>query len=242
MSTSQPSPETGADPGAPGAVVTAPPPEDIAPAADALAASSEVVANSLGEYYTAWWRKVRSGDSGVLPVIIGLVAIVIVFEVKTSLFLSAGNIVNLFNQAVVFIMFAIGEVFVLLLGEIDLSMVFVAGIGAGLMAALVAPALQPALVVGHPGRAQRHDGDRPHIRHAHHPPAAAGVHRHAGWLHRLAGRDDLDVRHLPHRRRWRHFHLQQGLARPGRWQYERRRQLDRDDRGRRGLRRLLDLP
>ena len=139
MSTDQPSPETGADPGAPGAVVTAPPPEDIAPAATALAASSEVVADSLGEYATAWWRKVRSGDSGVLPVIIGLVAIIVVFELKTSLFLSAGNIVNLFNQAVVFIMFAIGEVFVLLLGEIDLSMVFVAGIGAGLMAALVAP-------------------------------------------------------------------------------------------------------
>ncbi len=139
MSTDQPSPETGSDPGAPGAVVTAPPPEDIAPAATALAASSEVVADSLGEYATAWWRKVRSGDSGVLPVIIGLVAIIVVFELKTSLFLSAGNIVNLFNQAVVFIMFAIGEVFVLLLGEIDLSMVFVAGIGAGLMAALVAP-------------------------------------------------------------------------------------------------------
>ena len=52
-------------------------------------------------------------------------------KLKTSLFLSAGNIVNLFNQAVVFIMFAIGEVFVLLLGEIDLSMVYVAGIGAG---------------------------------------------------------------------------------------------------------------
>ena len=121
-----------------------------------LAASSEVVADSLGEYATAWWRKVRSGDSGVLPVVIGLVVIIIVFELKTSLFLSAGNIVNLFNQAVVFIMFAIGEVFVLLLGEIDLSMVFVAGIGAGLMAALVAPALQPPLVAGHPGRAQRH--------------------------------------------------------------------------------------
>ena len=107
-----------------GAVVTAPPPEEVIPADAALAASSEVLADSLSEYVTAWWRKVRSGDSGVLPVVIGLVAIVIVFEVKTSLFLSAGNIVNLFNQAVVFIMFAIGEVFVLLLGEIDLSMSF----------------------------------------------------------------------------------------------------------------------
>jgi D-xylose transport system permease protein len=139
MSSDQPNPETGEDPGTRGAVVTATPVEDIAPAASTLAASSEVVADSLGEYATAWWRKVRSGDSGVLPVVIGLVAIIIVFELRTSLFLSAGNIVNLFNQAVVFIMFAIGEVFVLLLGEIDLSMVFVAGIGAGLMAALVAP-------------------------------------------------------------------------------------------------------
>ena len=69
--------------------------------------------------------------------VVGLIAIVVVFQVQNSLYLSAGNIVNLLNQTVVFLLFAMGEVFVLLLGEIDLSVVFNAGIGAGLMAALI---------------------------------------------------------------------------------------------------------
>ncbi len=131
----------GSEPPVPrGAVVTEAPPDELpAPDSVVVIASAEVLANTLPEYVRAWWQRVKAGDSGVLPVVVGLVVIVAVFEIRTSLYLSAGNIVNLFNQAVVFIMFAIGEVFVLLLGGIDLSMVFVAGIGAGLIAALVAP-------------------------------------------------------------------------------------------------------
>lgn len=98
-----------------------------------------MVAATLGEYVVAWWRKARSGDSGVLPVVVALVLIVIVFQILRHRFLSAGNLVDLFNQMVVFALFAMAEVFVLLLGEIDLSVVYNAGIGAGLMAALVAP-------------------------------------------------------------------------------------------------------
>jgi D-xylose transport system permease protein len=147
----QPPAGSGEAPDPAGAVSTDEPVEDTTPAT-ALAAAPDVLANTLGDYARAWWRRVQSGDSGVLPVVIALGAIIIFFELKTSLFLSAGNIVNLFNQAVVFILFAIGEVFVLLLGEIDLSMVFVAGIGAGLIAALVAhPYLLPwwlAVLVG----------------------------------------------------------------------------------------------
>jgi D-xylose transport system permease protein len=112
-------------------------PADEAAAALALAVAAEVVANDLRSYLRAWWQRVRGGDSGVLPVVVGLAVIVVVFEIRTSLYLSAGNIVNLLNQAVVFVLFAIGEVFVLLLGEIDLSMVFNAGIGAGMVAAFV---------------------------------------------------------------------------------------------------------
>jgi D-xylose transport system permease protein len=105
----------------------------------ALTTSPEVVAATLGDVVRGWWVRVRSGESGVLPVLGGLVAIVVIFQVSNSLFLSAGNIVNLLIQAVVFMMFSVGEVFVLLLGEIDLSVVYVSGIGAGLTAALVAP-------------------------------------------------------------------------------------------------------
>ena len=105
----------------------------------ALTAAPEVVADTLVDYASAWWRRVRSGDSGVLPVVIALLVIVVFFQIKEPKYLSAGNLVNLFNQLVVFAIFAMAEVFVLLLGEIDLSIVYNAGIGAGLMAALVAP-------------------------------------------------------------------------------------------------------
>ncbi|HTV10496.1 MAG TPA: hypothetical protein VME20_01415 [Acidimicrobiales bacterium] len=113
--------------------------EEPAAAEVAIAAAPEIVADTLGQYVRAWWRRVRSGDSGVLPVVVALVLIVVVFQIKEPKYLSAGNLVNLFNQLVVFALFAMAEVFVLLLGEIDLSVVYNAGIGAGLMAALVAP-------------------------------------------------------------------------------------------------------
>jgi D-xylose transport system permease protein len=113
--------------------------EDTSQVARASLLASEVVANTLGEYLAGWWRRVRSGESGALPVIGGLVAIIAIFEAQNSLFLSGPNLVNLLQQAVVVVMFGMAEVFVLILGEIDLSVVYVAGIGAGLMAALVAP-------------------------------------------------------------------------------------------------------
>ena len=37
----------------------------------------EIVTNSLQQYLRAWWAKVRSGDTGVLPVIIALVAVTV---------------------------------------------------------------------------------------------------------------------------------------------------------------------
>jgi D-xylose transport system permease protein len=121
------------------AVVTEPHGLDDRAAEAALMAAPEVVADTLVDYAKAWSLRVRSGDSGVLPVIIALLAIVVFFQLEKHEYLSAGNLVNLFNLMVVFAIFAMAEVFVLLLGEIDLSIVYNAGIGAGLMAALVAP-------------------------------------------------------------------------------------------------------
>jgi D-xylose transport system permease protein len=63
-------------------------------------------------------------------VVIGLVAIVVYFQVRNSLFLSAGNLVNLLIQGTPFILLGMSEVFVLLLGEIDLSVGYNAGVGA----------------------------------------------------------------------------------------------------------------
>ncbi|HEV2450833.1 MAG TPA: ABC transporter permease [Streptosporangiaceae bacterium] len=115
--------------------VQGPPPETTAEAEAAAAESArlaapEIIAGSLGEYARIWLRRVRAGESGALPVTIGLVAIVVYFQVRNSLFLSAGNLVNLLIQGTPFILLGMAEVFVLLLGEIDLSVGYNAAMGA----------------------------------------------------------------------------------------------------------------
>jgi D-xylose transport system permease protein len=115
-------------------------------APDLTAAAVEVippaiVAQSLSQYVRAWSARVRGGDAGVLPVAIALVAVAIVFTIVSPnhVFLSASNLVNLFDQSAVFIVLAMGEGFVLLLGEIDLSIGYVAAIGGIVAAQLVQP-------------------------------------------------------------------------------------------------------
>ncbi|HEY3954862.1 MAG TPA: ABC transporter permease [Streptosporangiaceae bacterium] len=96
----------------------------------ALATSPDVMADSFGEYARLWLRRVRGGESGALPVVLGLIAIVIYFQVRNSLFLSAGNLVNLMTQAAWIMMLGMAQVFVLLLGEIDLSIGYSSAMGA----------------------------------------------------------------------------------------------------------------
>jgi D-xylose transport system permease protein len=98
--------------------------------AEAALAAPEVIASSLGEYLKIWVSRVRNGESGALPVILGLVAIVVYFQVRNSLFLSAGNLVNLITQAAWIVLLGMAEVFVLLLGEIDLSIGYTSALGA----------------------------------------------------------------------------------------------------------------
>ncbi|HEY2577542.1 MAG TPA: ABC transporter permease [Streptosporangiaceae bacterium] len=104
--------------------------DDAAMAEAVLASTPELIAGSLGEYGRIWAKRVRSGESGALPVVIGLVAIVVYFQVRNSLFLSSINLVNLMTQAAWIVMLGMAEVFVLLLGEIDLSIGFTSVIGA----------------------------------------------------------------------------------------------------------------
>jgi D-xylose transport system permease protein len=72
-----------------------------------------------------------------LPVVAGLVLISALFQSLNSNFLSAGNLVNLLVQGAAYMLLAMGEVFALLLGEIDLSIGFVSGIGGILTAEMV---------------------------------------------------------------------------------------------------------
>src|SRR2546429_2832069 len=120
---------------------TAPDPTAAAEAAT-LEVPPELVAQSLGEWFRAWLTRIRSGDSGVLPVILALLIITIVFQAisPNHVFLSAGNLVNLFQQSAVFIVLAMGELFVILLGEIDLSIGYAGGVGAAIPGQLVQPA------------------------------------------------------------------------------------------------------
>jgi D-xylose transport system permease protein len=103
----------------------------------ALAANPELMANSLGEYLRGWVARVKGGESGVLPVIGGLLLISILFQTLNSHFLTAGNLVNLLIQGSVYMLLAMGEIFALLLGEIDLSIGYVSGIGGIITAELV---------------------------------------------------------------------------------------------------------
>jgi D-xylose transport system permease protein len=113
-----------------------------APDAAGVGVPPEIVAQNYRDYLRGWWARVRSGDSGVLPVIAGLAIIVVVFQVISphNVYLSAGNLVNLFQQSAVFMVLAMAEGFVLLLGEIDLSVGYVAAVGAVVAVQLVQPA------------------------------------------------------------------------------------------------------
>ena len=125
-------------------------PDDIAAEAEAapdLTAAAvdvippEILAQSLAQYLKAWFVRVKSGDAGVLPVVAALVAVTVVFQVVSPnhVYLSPRNLVDLFDQSTIFIVLAIAEGFVLLLGEIDLSIGYVAAIGGILAANLVQP-------------------------------------------------------------------------------------------------------
>lgn len=127
--------------GAPGPALAgrgSPTPSEALPAHATAAAVPATVAESLGEYVRSWLKQVRSGESGVLPVVGGLALLVVIFQSQNSTFLSAGNLTNLLVQSAVFILLGMAEVFVLLLGEIDLSIGYVAGIGAVVTAELAA--------------------------------------------------------------------------------------------------------
>jgi len=93
-------------------------------------AFKNVEPQSFGDYAQNYWQRVRSGDIGSLPIILGLVAIVIIFQSLNENFLTARNFVNLIVQMAGITAMAYGVVFVLLLGEIDLSIGYVSAVAA----------------------------------------------------------------------------------------------------------------
>ncbi|MFD4506296.1 sugar ABC transporter permease [Streptomyces sp. NPDC058457] len=88
-------------------------------------------------YITEFKRRVKGGELGSLPVVVGLIIIWTIFQVKNSLFLSADNLSNISYFLAATGMLAIGLVFVLLLGEIDLSVGSVSGLASTVFAVFV---------------------------------------------------------------------------------------------------------
>jgi D-xylose transport system permease protein len=131
---------TATEPAGPG--ITGPDADNPAVVSDddaAVVIAPEILANSLGDYFAAWGKRIKSGESGAVPIMVGLVLIVIFFQIEQSQFLTAGNIVNLLVQSAVFILFGAAEIFVLVLSEIDLSVGYVAAVVGFTIAELIAP-------------------------------------------------------------------------------------------------------
>ena len=95
--------------------------------------------DTIGQYVRRWWVDVKSGELGSLPIVVGLLIICIVFQTQNDRFLTAGNFVNLLLQTAPYAVIAMGVTFALLLGEIDLSIGFVSGVGGVLTAILLTP-------------------------------------------------------------------------------------------------------
>lgn len=82
-------------------------------------------------------RRIRSGDLGALPVVVGLVLIAVVFQALNPVFLSSANLVNLTLESCSVGVIALGIVCVLLVGEIDLSVGSVGGLSGAVLAVTV---------------------------------------------------------------------------------------------------------
>jgi D-xylose transport system permease protein len=91
---------------------------------DALAAGRSTLATQF--------RRIWQSETGLGPILIGFAALVVYFYIRSPVFLSAGNVTNLFVQATIFILLGMAEIWLLLMGDIDLSIGYTAGISGGL--------------------------------------------------------------------------------------------------------------
>ena len=92
---------------------------------------------SLSTVAHNYWSKVKSGDIGSLPAILGLIALAAIFTTMSEFFFTNRNFANLLTQAAPVIVIAMGLVFVLLLGEIDLSAGYASGVTGAVLVLLI---------------------------------------------------------------------------------------------------------
>ncbi|WP_248240515.1 sugar ABC transporter permease [Microbacterium kunmingense] len=109
------------------------------------------VEGGLMDQVRAWLQRVRGGDMGALPAIGGLLVLAVLFSTLSPFFLTERNFANLLNQAATLVVLGMALVFVLLLGEIDLSAGVTGGVGMALFVVLTAQFGVPwplALLIG----------------------------------------------------------------------------------------------
>lgn len=87
----------------------------------------------------AWFSRVRGGEMGVLPAVAGLIVLFVGFTLASPFFLTDRNFANLLTQAAPYVMLAMALVFVILLGEIDLSAGVTSGVAMGIFVVLSDP-------------------------------------------------------------------------------------------------------
>ena len=106
------------------------------PAAPAVDPRLLVRESGFAGYIAEFKRKMKSGDLGSVPVVLGLILIAAIFQGITGDFLNADNVTNITKWIAGPGLIAVGIVFVLLLGEIDLSLGSVAGVSAAIASVL----------------------------------------------------------------------------------------------------------
>ncbi|WP_018222640.1 sugar ABC transporter permease [Salinispora pacifica] len=92
---------------------------------------------TLTSHVRGYLSRVRGGEIGALPAVLGLIVLCTVFAIMRPSFLTTANFANLFTQGAAVTLIAMGLVFVLLLGEIDLSAGFASGVCAAVLANVV---------------------------------------------------------------------------------------------------------
>lgn len=95
--------------------------------------SSPTLKDAMGDY----WSRIKAGDIGALPAVLGLVVLCGVFGAMSNVFITPGNFANLLTQAAAVTVIAMGLVFVLLLGEIDLSAGYASGVCGAVLVILI---------------------------------------------------------------------------------------------------------
>lgn len=99
--------------------------------------------SGIGAYLSTYVRRVRGGEMGSLPAIAGLIVLVVLFSALQPTFGGLYNFGNMLTEGAGPILLAMGLVFVLLLGEIDLSAGFAGGVCAAVMVRLMVGYDQP---------------------------------------------------------------------------------------------------